>query len=236
MRKVSTKVIPPTSPHRRVSPGEKAAPPCLGCARGGGAQSPLFALLCLPCARLQVAGGGAGPGAHTCLWVQAASQPAQVRGQAACMTEGQLLVQEAGSPGSGAWQGPAGPFSCVFAGREKAESPPVSCVFLRGHQSHERPACTAPRLWAPPGGPTSNIITGEWGFAQESGGGGCQHSAGRGLGRLVQGVSRLCTLAPGPPAPRGLHLLALAAELLAPARPACRPGQCPSCVRSSRSA
>lgn len=201
---------------------------------GRGGPSPLSALFCLACSRLQ--GWGAGPGAHTCLWVQAASQPAQARGQAACMTEGQLPVREAGSPGSGAWQGPAGPFSCVFAGREKAESPPVSCVFLRGHQSHERPACTAPRLWAPPGGPASNIITGEWGFAQESGGGGCQHSAGRGLGRLVQGVSRLCTLAPGPPAPRGLHLLALAAELLAPARPARRPGQCPSCVRSSRSA
>lgn len=145
-------------------------------------------------------GGGAGPGAHTCLWVQAASRPAQARGQAACMTEGQLPVREAGSPGPGAWQGPAGPFSCVFAGREKAESPPVSCVFLRGHQSNEHPACTAPRLWAPPGGPASNIITGEWGFAQESGGGGCQRSAGRGLGRLVQGVSRPRTLAPGPPA------------------------------------
>lgn len=234
MRKVSTKVIPPTSPHRRVSPGEKAAPPCLGCARGEG--GPVPALCPVLFGVLQAAGVGGWPrGTHLPLGAGGVSASSGQRAGS--------LHDRRPAPSLGGWQprvrGLAGSrWSFLLCLRRvgRRQSPAVSCISLRGHQSHERPACTAPRLWAPPGGPTSNIITGEWGFAQESGGGGYQHSAGHGLGRLVQGVSRLCTLAPGPPAPRGLHLLALAAELLVPARPARRPGQCPSCVRSSRSA
>lgn len=116
---------------------------------------------------------------------------------------------------AGSRRGP-GPFSCVFPQWQESR-----VTSLGGHQSHEHPTRTAPRLWAPPRGPTSDTTALGVGLAQESGGGAASTRLATARW-LVQDVGQA-----RPPAPRGPRLLPTAAELLARARPPRRPGQRP---------